>query len=159
MPEENHFLDDGKVMTAAVSMLVARENMSRREAFELYQRWSRQHNRSDHRPIWLIYGGYGQDGGFGDYAEPIWDDEPLHRPDGTPIWFEDGKKAETFAKRLSDREASDFYAQGEHGPYDGNFPYEYTAVKTYAPATPSADDDTALADTLPLHGGSSYSPQ
>ncbi|KAA8828125.1 hypothetical protein [Bifidobacterium myosotis] len=104
----------------------------------------------DSRPYWLILGGYGQDGGFGDYAEPVWDEEPLRRPDGGLVWFRDGGAADEFARRLSAREEAVFRAAGCGGYLTGDFPYEYRAFKVWPAAGPAADGDPGLADRLPL---------
>ncbi|MBT1162941.1 hypothetical protein [Bifidobacterium sp. SO1] len=101
-------------------------------------------------PYWIIRGGYGQDGGFGDYSEPVWSDEPLRRPDGTLIWFRDGGKADRFADRLSKREDEAFRAAGCGGYLSGDFPYEYRAFKVWPTEGAPADDEPDLADRMPL---------
>ncbi|PWG65587.1 hypothetical protein DF196_06535 [Bifidobacterium callitrichidarum] len=102
------------------------------------------------KPYWIILGGYGQDGGFGDYSEPVWDEEPLRRPDGTLIWFANETMADRFAEELSRREEKAFREAGYGGYLTGEFPYEYRAFKVWPVEGKSADDETGLAESLPL---------
>lgn len=111
-------------------------------------------------PIWFLYSGTGSDGGFGDYAEPVWDEEPVRTRDGRLLWFLDKAAAERAADALSARESKAFYADGCHDAYDGDFPTEFMAVKSYVPAN-VADGactmgDAALLDAVPLVGRSSW---
>lgn len=109
------------------------------------------HMASADRPVWLIYGGWGTDGGFGDYSPPDWDEEPLRGPDGRLMWFEDRDRAEAFARLLSRREARAFAEAGRGGEWTGDFPYEYRAFKAYIPATAPMDGD-AVAEGIPVRG-------
>lgn len=85
------------------------------------------------RTIWLLRGGYGTDGGFGDYAPPSWDEEPIRTRDGRVAWFEDESAAKAAARRLSQLASDSFYRAGLGGEYTGDFPYEYEAVKVIIP--------------------------
>lgn len=108
------------------------------------------------KPYWIIRGGYGQDGGFGDYSQPVWDEHPLRDPDGRLVWFDRKEDAERFADTMNRREEHAFMADGEHSAYDGIFPYEYEAVEVWPPE--DAPTDVKLADSMPLHGGSNWNP-
>lgn len=110
----------------------------------------------ENRPYWLIQGGYGEDGGFGDYANPTWDEHPLRWPDGRLVWFTERDAADRFAATLTRREADAFHKEGEHGQYDGIFPYEYQPVEVWPADGDPTDVDDAL--TFPLHGGDSWNP-
>lgn len=101
-------------------------------------------------PYWIILGGWPLDGGFGDYANPEWDEEPLRRPDGTLIWFTNRETAQRFCHRLNARETALFYEHGRGGEYSGEFPYEYRPFKTYPPDGPTVADPERLADLMPL---------
>lgn len=117
-------------------------------------------NHTVDTPIWLIYSGTGTDGGFGDYAEPVWSEEPVRAKDGRLLWFSDKASAERASEVLGKRESDAFYASGCHDAYDGDFPTEFRAFKTYVPADMSAGecslDDTGLLDAVAFVGESSW---
>lgn len=82
--------------------------------------------------IWEIYSGVGTDGGFGDYAPPYWDDDPIS-VDEHVVFFVDEQIAHDVAHRLSERAQDVFYAHGKHDRYDGRFPVEFEARKIVIP--------------------------
>lgn len=80
--------------------------------------------------MFLIYGGHGTDGGFGDYAPPRWSRMPLkceanYSTQGQYVWFETEDEAKKVVDSLNAASRKVFYASGTHGSYDGEFPYEY----------------------------------
>lgn len=103
---------------------------------------------NEDKPIWLIYKGAGIDSGFGDYSEPVWDEEPVRKKDGSLLWFDDKQDAEYAANLLSNREIDSFYAQEDHGTYEGVFPTEFRAFKSYIPACMSGACKTNEEDPL-----------
>lgn len=101
------------------------------------------------RPFWLIHGRY--------MGADDWDAEPLHHPDGRPVWFRSRKEADAYAIRLTDREA-DLFAERYGSVWQADAqPCEYEAFKAWTPVGPDAGSDGS-ADTLPLTGGSSREP-
>lgn len=101
------------------------------------------------KPFWLIHGRY--------MGADDWDMEPVHHPDGRPVWFRSRKEADAYAIRLTDREA-DLFAERYGSVWQADAqPYEYEAFKAWTPVGPDAAGDGS-ADTLPLTGGCSREP-
>lgn len=73
---------------------------------------------------YVIYGGVGRDGGFGDYAGTYWDDTPI-AVDGKTIWLQSQSEAEKVVEHLNNSSWEAFRAAGHGVSYTGEFPIEY----------------------------------
>ena len=93
-------------------------------------------------PYWIISSGIGEDGGFGDYANPGLL-RPVRDEDGKTYWFTSREDAERVAGVLS-RSASDAFRTDA---YSGDCPVEYRAVMVHprrdAPVTGDGIDGLA----------------
>lgn len=90
--------------------------------------------------LYLIYSGYGRDGGFGDYAGVSWANTPLTL-DNEIVWFKNEKTAQETVDRLNEASKTVFYSQGAHDSHDGNFPLEYEYRAIIVPSNPPARTD------------------
>lgn len=84
------------------------------------------------KEYWVLYSGVGTDGGFGDYAPPYWDDDPV-TAGGQVVWFATKEEAKQAEETLNDLASTAFYSVGEHDAYDGLFPVEYEVRKIVVP--------------------------
>lgn len=94
---------------------------------------------ANHPMTYVIQGGWGMDGGFGDYSSPYFGSPMTFNND---LLFMNDKVEMVETIEELNRLASDaFYSVGVHDSYDGNFPYEYTMtavpgiVPSHAPIT------------------------
>lgn len=76
--------------------------------------------------VYVIQGGWGSDGGFGDYAMPYF--EAPMKFNNSLLFMTDADEADTAVAKLNDAAFEAFYSVGEHNSYDGKFPYEYTVT-------------------------------
>ena len=90
--------------------------------------------------FWVIRGGYGTDGGFGDYAPPHWEDECV-TVDGHLLWFETQEEAQKACGALNEREWQVAREVGYGGDWSGDFPYEYRSFEAQLPDAVSWVDD------------------
>ena len=76
--------------------------------------------------VYGFVGGVGTDGGFGDYAPPIYGN--LLAFNNQPIIVDSIDKAQEVVEKCDDYFDKDFYSKGEHDAYDGWFPFEIEKV-------------------------------
>lgn len=89
---------------------------------------------------YVIVGGYGSDGGFGDYAPPTWSD-PYLTKDGSTLFL--SGSAQKVVDTLNERSMRAFDQSVKPSEYDGNFPYEYHAfiIRTTTPMAAWNEDE------------------
>ena len=92
---------------------------------------------------YVIHSGVGEDGGFGDYANPMWSEEPLS-VDGKTIWFTNETDAKLAAQELNELSGEAFYGTGTHVQYDGEFPLEYEYRKITVPDSEPVNRETGV---------------
>lgn len=90
--------------------------------------------------MYILYSGYGIDGGFGDYSGVSWSNEPV-KIEGETVWFDDYEVAQNVVKKLNAKSSEKFYSTGFHSAYDGNFPMEYKIQKIEIPRNSSFDEN------------------
>lgn len=77
--------------------------------------------------VYGFMGGFGNDGGFGDYSEPCFGN--LLVKDNIPILVSTIKEAKEVVEKCNDKFENEFYSHGcSHDSYDGLFPYEITTT-------------------------------
>lgn len=89
------------------------------------------------KTLYLIYSGYGVDGGFGDYSGVSWSDKPLAIK-GETVWFSSESLAQEVVEKLNEESRSVFYSTGTHSSYDGEFPLEYECREIVIPENPES---------------------
>lgn len=93
----------------------------------------RRDSRDSQRRYVVLVGGYGSDGGFGDWAPPLCP-EPITYPDGTTLLVDaTDEQANRLVASLNQYFSDDFYATGVHDQYDGKFPYECQPIRLVVP--------------------------
>jgi hypothetical protein len=83
-------------------------------------------NENRDEPYWIVASGIGQDGGFGDYANPgIL--HPIRDKHGRTYWFTSHEDADEAARVLSRSASAAFTGYS----YSGDFPVEYRSVMVF----------------------------
>lgn len=97
--------------------------------------------------FWVLRGGYGTDGGFGDYAPPYWEDKCV-TVDEHLLWFETKEEADKACEALNEREWQEAQKAGYGGDWSGDFPYEYRSFEAKLLDTVSWTDDDNYSKLL-----------
>lgn len=99
---------------------------------------------------YVIHSGYGEDGGFGDYSNPTWSEEPLSVDDKV-IWFVRQEDAKRAVDELNDRSREEFMQTDKAGSYSGFFPMEYEYRKIVVPDSDPVGPKTAVKLVMKEH--------
>lgn len=92
--------------------------------------------------MFVLIGGYGQSGGFGDYCSPDFVDEGgfATTENGEVIVFETKEEAEKVAEQMTVMCENIFWDVCKPTEYDGKFGMEWTVLEIPTNTTPATDE-------------------